>query len=233
MRQLLYIPIIHSSVDLGSAGAALGVQGAALAGERRWAVHQETVSKFWQSVAAYLRSLDPRCLKVYQDGLAAAGELGRRVVQEAAGRGSPNYRLVLELLDGGAELRQTEDPLLLTLERENILAGLAPGVTGQEGPAAQRYRRQRDRLMEERDKFIAETIGATLRDGELGALFLGAYHEIASRLASDISVQMAKDPERVCLYLDELFLGHDDARLNELAHYLALPVGAGGPEGSG
>jgi hypothetical protein len=233
MRQLLYIPIIHSSVDLGSAGAALTLHGAALAGEGRWAVHQETVNKFWESVAAYLRSLDPRCLRVYQDGLAAAGELGRRVVQEAAKRGSPNYQLVLEMLDGGAELRQTEDPLLLTLERENILAGLAPGATDQEGPAARRYREQRDRLTEERDSFIAGTIGATLREGEVGVLFLGAYHQVASYLAADISVQMVKDPEGVCLYLEELFLGHDDARLRELADYLAPLVCGGGPEGSG
>lgn len=233
MRHLLYIPIIHSSVDLGTAGAALTLHGAALAGEGRWAVHQETVSKFWQSVAAYLRSLDPRCLKVYQDGLAAAGVLGRRVVQEAARRGSPNYQLVLDLLDVGAELRQTEDARLLTLERENILAGLAPGATGQEGPAARRYRWQRDRLTEERDKFIARTIGATLREGELGVLFLGAYHQVASHLAADIAVQLAKDPESVCLYLDELFLGHDDAKLSELAHYLTLPVCGGAPKAPG
>ena len=64
-------------------------------------------------------------------------------------------------------------------------------------------------------------------------LFLGAYHQVASHLAVDIAVQLAKDPEWVCLYLDELFLGHDDAKLSKLAHYLTLPVCGGPPNRSG
>ena len=226
MRRLLYIPIIHNEADLGSAGTALAEQSVALSGARRWLVHQETVSKFWESVAAHLRSLYSYKLRVYQDGLAAGGEIGRRIAEESAKRGSRNYQLVLELLNRGAELRKTEDPVLLLREHENIHRSAQQGSVRQGQHDPEEYRLRRDCLMGTRDKFIAETIGATLKEGELGVLFIGAYHNVASRLPADISVEMVKDMRLVQAYLDELFLGHDDQRLEELGQYLTSPVSA-------
>ena len=72
MRKLLYVPIVHSEADLGSAGTTLAQKSAALSGDRRWVMRKETVDKFWETVAAYIRSFDPHQLRVYQDGLAAA-----------------------------------------------------------------------------------------------------------------------------------------------------------------
>lgn len=224
MRRLLYVPIIHSEADMGSAGAALARQGAAATGDQRWRFHQETVGQFWESMRAFLLSSGPCRLKVYQDGLAADGETGRRIVEEAAQRGSHNYRLVLELLDRGAGLRKTEDPGLLLREHRNILGLLQPEPPGEEERRPWHYQRERERLMEGRDKFIAETIGATLKEGEVGVLFIGAYHDLVSRLPRDISVEVIKDPHQVRAYFQELFLGHDDKRLEQLAGYLVSPV---------
>jgi len=153
---------------------------------------------------------------LYQDGLAADGEIGRRIAEEAAKRGSKNYQLLLELLNRGAQLRKTEDLALLLLEHQLLLEMVHSHV--------QQYESQRDRLMEERDKFIAETIEATLKEGELGVLFIGAYHNVSSHLATDISIEMVKDTKRVKAYLDELFLGHDYQRLEELGQYLISPM---------
>ncbi|MBI2871847.1 MAG: hypothetical protein HYY00_01485 [Chloroflexi bacterium] len=211
MRRLLYVPIIHDEADLGSAGKALREKSAALSGEWRWTLHQETVGGFWDEVAAYLRSFAPHRLKVYQDGLAADGEMGRRIVEEAARRGSRNYRLVLDMLHRGAELRKTEDPTLLLLERESIL---------RPSPDSERLG-----LMHQRDGFIAETIGATLKEGEVGVLFIGASHDVASRLAPDISVEMVKDPEQVQVYFNELLRGREDSELEKLARYMRSPIG--------
>jgi len=216
MRQLLYIPIIHSEADLGSVGTAVTLQSTTLSGERHWAVHKKTICKFWESVATYLRSFDSCKLVLYQDGLAADGEIGRRIAEEAAKRGSKNYQLLLELLNRGAQLRKTEDLALLLLEHQLLLEMVHSHV--------QQYESQRDRLMEERDKFIAETIEATLKEGELGVLFIGAYHNVSSHLATDISIEMVKDTKRVKAYLDELFLGHDYQRLEELGQYLISPM---------
>lgn len=224
MKRLLYVPIIHSEADLGSAGAALARESSGLTGERRWAIHREIVGKFWDSVAGYLRSLDFGNLKVYQDGLAADGQMGRRIVEGAAKRGSQNYQLLLEMLDAGAKCRKTEDPLLLLQERDNLL-----GLLGEDPPEAnalkaQEFRTQRDLLVEERDKFIAKTIGATLQEGELGVLFIGAYHNVVAHLPDDISVEAVKEPGVVTAYLEQLFQGHDDRQLEELGRRLAAPV---------
>lgn len=225
MRRLLYVPVIHSEADLGSAGAALARESVALWGERRWALHKQTMGKFWQSVRRSLLSLDCRRIKVYQDGLAAEGEVGRRIVEEAAGRGSENYRLVLELLQGGAELRKTEDPLLLLQEQEDMHSAGQPGVAGGKQLAGEDGRRaQRDRLVQERDAFMAQAIGSTLKEGEVGILFVGAHHGVASRLADDISVETVKDRALVQAYFEELLLGNDDERFKGLSRSLASPV---------
>jgi hypothetical protein len=66
-----------------------------------------------------------------------------------------------------------------------------------------------------------------LREGEVGILFIGAYHNVTSQLASDILLEMVKEPNMVKAYLRELFLGYDDQALLELGSYLASSVDAG------
>lgn len=184
-------------------------------GKERWRQHQETVSRFWDRVSAYLGSLDVPLLKVYQDGLPADGDAGRRIVVEAAQRGSRNYQLILALLTRGAKLCRTEDPVLLRQEQQNLLSLLRADPVDAGEIAA--YRAQRERLAEERDQHIAGTISTTLQEGETGVLFVGAYHQIVPRLDKDIGVETVLAPERAQTYFQELLEGQDDARLQELA----------------
>lgn len=209
---------------MGSAGATLAHQSAALTGGKRWDMHTLVVGRFWESIASYLSSFDASRLKVYQDGMAADGETGRRVMEKAAERGSSNYQLIRDLVRRGAELRKTEDPALLLQEHEGIRTVVQQNSVTQDQRTAEPRRLQRDRLTEQRDEFIAATINATLRAGELGVLFLGAYHNVVSRLARDIHAEAVKDPELIRAYFGELLAGHDDRRLEELAHRLAAPV---------
>jgi len=224
VRRLLYVPLIHDEADMGSVGNALGQRSTESFSKQRWAIHSEVMNKFWESVAAHLRTLDPHRLKIYQDGLPSDGPTGRQIVEEAARRGSKNYRLVLELLDRGAELRKAEDPGLLLQERRNILQLVDQPGHRQTSREAQQYRRQRDHLMMERDKFIAAAINATLKEAEIGVLFLGAFHEVTGQLANDISVEALKDRQRVRAYFEELLLSRDDERFQQLSHYLTSPV---------
>ena len=224
MRRLLYVPLIHDEADMGSVGDALGQRSTESFSKQRWTLHSEVMNKFWESVAAHLRTLDPHRLKIYQDGLPSDGPLGRQIVEEAAQRGSKNYRLVLELLERGAELRKAEDPRLLLQERSNILQLVDQSGHRKTSQEAQQYRRQRDHIMMERDKLIAKAINATLKEGEIGVLFLGAFHEVPGQLASDISVEALKDRQRVRAYFEELLLSQDDERFRQLAHYLTSPV---------
>ncbi|MBI2935461.1 MAG: hypothetical protein HYY31_01410 [Chloroflexi bacterium] len=176
-------------------------------------------------MAAYLHSFDAHRIKVYQDGLAVAGDVGKRIVKEATRRGSRNYQLVLELLNRGAELCKTEDPFLLLQERENVLGLVYQAGVGKQQDAEQ-YRRQRDRLVEGRDRFIAATVSETLKEGETGVLLLGAYHNVGAYLPGDIAVEFVKDPRQVRAYFKELFSGSDDERFQELARHLSSPIAA-------
>ncbi len=226
MRRLLYVPIVHDKTDMGSFGAALTRQSVALAGERRWALHQRVVRGFWESVEAFLLTLDAMRIAVYQDGLAVGGELAIRIVHEAAGRGSKNYQIVLKLLNRGAKLRKTEDVQLL-LQEHQMLRGLGhqepsqASMTGTPPPTM-----SGDRLLGQRDGFIARTISDTLKEEELGVLFLGAQHNVEPFLPVDITVVAVKDRQRVSDYLAELFQGRDDAKLEALAGDLTSPVDA-------
>lgn len=224
MRKLLYVPILHSPADLGSFGAALAGESARRAGEARWQRHEATVARFWEAVGAYLRSFDPRQLVIYQDGLAAGGEVGSRVVREAAARGSQNYQLVAALLGSGAKLRQTEAPRLLVEELGLMQRALQPGRGGGGQDASEWLQAQKARLTAERDAFIVATIAATLREGEVGVLFLGAAHEVLTLLPPDITAVKLKEPARVREYLEALLAGPDEARVEELGRYLGAPI---------
>lgn len=224
MRKLLYVPIVHSESDLGSLGPAIDRRSASLCGEKRWAEHKETVSRFWQSVADYMLSLDSAGLKIYQDGLAADGELGRRIVEGAARGGSKNHQVILDLIKKGAEIRKTEDASLLIQEYESISRRLSGGEPSEAISSYPRSRAQRDRLTEERDRFIAKTINETLKDGEMAILFMGAYHNVRSGLADDIVVEDVKEQEAMKAYFQELLFGQDESRYQRLAGYLASPI---------
>lgn len=228
MRQLLYVPIFHAAADLGSAAAAVAGRSAALADVRRWELHREAESRFWGNLRTYLQSLPPARLKLYQDGMAAEGELGRRIVEQAAARGSENYALLLALLQNGAELRRTEDIALLLEEQQRLHDSLQrpSGATSLADTEAEinRARLRGARLLTERDQYIAAAISATLQVGEVGVLLIGADHRVAPLLARDIAVELVKDPLCVRGYVEALLLGRDERRLQELRAYLLAPI---------
>lgn len=224
MRKLLYVPIIHMESDLGRAAPEIDRRSASLCGEKRWARHKAAVSAFWQRVADYLSDIEATSLKIYQDGLWAGGELGRKIVQEGARRGSKNYEIILDLMKRSAEIRATEDASLLKEEYEHISRLTQATSPAQRTPAYMEYEAHKERLTRERDKFIARTINETLGEGEVGILFMGAYHNVLCHLAPDIAVERLKEQEKVKAYFDQLTRGRYDEEFEQLAEYLASPV---------
>jgi hypothetical protein len=224
MRRVVLVPLVHDEADLGTAGPALLAETIRLAGAARWAAHTETLARYWAQVAAYLHGLDPRRLKLYQDGLPVGGLVGRTVVEEAARRGSRNYRLLLELMNLGAELRQTEDASLLQQEYDLLARAPSSARPGRSSHGATQDAESRRRLLRERDEFIARTIDATLGEGEIGVLFLGAEHQAAARLAPDIVVQPLKDPVLVRAYFQTLLARDDRHERAQLASYVGAPI---------
>lgn len=223
MRKLLYIPIIHTEFDMGSVASAVEGKSASLCGEERWAKHKEVVAKFWQGLTHYFDSLEATNLKIYQDGLPADGELGRRIIEEGARRGSKNHELILNLIQRGAEIRRTEDPSLLKEEYKYITKLAQSKSAAQKALAYAGYKLRKGRLMEERDKFVAKTIDETLKEGETGVLFMGSYHNVAPYLPRDIVVEEVKEREKINTYFKELISKGDGKRFEQLAEYLASP----------
>src|SRR5262249_53680159 len=114
-----------------------------------------------------------------QDGLPACG-LEEKIVRDLAMEGVPNYRILLKLMERGATLEGTEDPDLLRTEYELIMSAAA-GATDAGRSEGVRAARLRD-LLDQRDRFIARRIDATLAPGDIGILFLGALHRAVQKL---------------------------------------------------
>lgn len=224
-RKLIYVPIIHGEADLGRLAGPIQRYSLALCGEERWRAHRETVSRFWKSVEAFFEELSFSRLKVYQDGLMAGGELGLKIIEEGAKAGSQNHRIVLRLLQRGAEIMKTEDPSLLVEEYEWLKQMAETGSWFRRLRLALAYKVRKRALMRKRDRYIARQVDETLGAGETGILFIGAFHDVVSRLPRDLWVEPLKDPAKVRAYFEGLMRRGNETRLAGLARYFAAPIG--------
>jgi len=183
LRQLLHIPIVHGHAEMGSAGNTVRRAYVDRAGENAWEKSRLAIADFWDAIETAMDSLrlDYRKARLYQDGLPACG-LEEKIVRDLAMQGVPNYRILLKLMERGATLEGTEDPDLLRTEYELIMS-TAAGATDAGRSEGVRAARLRD-LLDQRDRFIARRIDATLAPGDIGILFLGALHRAVVALDS-------------------------------------------------
>jgi hypothetical protein len=83
----------------------------------------------------------------------------------------------------------------------------------------------KNRLLKKRDEYISKRIDMTLKDDEIGILFLGAYHNIKNRLPADIQIIELKDREKVVEYQKLVpFYIKNKERFEELGRYLISPI---------
>jgi hypothetical protein len=185
-RRLIYIPIIHTTADMGSLGASIRGKKLSTLGRPGLTHQAAVVDKMWEKIESVAASLPlaQGTVRVYQDGLPVCGH-EREIVSELAGAGSRNHRLLLALEARGAALMGTESPDLLVEEYQLASAAFAAGANLKREV---RQRELRDSLLEKRDRFIAQRINATLGAGESGILFLGMLHQAAKYLDSGIDV---------------------------------------------
>jgi hypothetical protein len=226
MKKLFLVPIIHTPADMGTLGNILSATSAAALGKELWNKHQTTVSCFWDSVSRFFDSLQIRNLKIYQDGLIAAGEDGLKIVSEGVRRGSANYRIISGLLGKGAVLIKTEDIALVRKEYDYIQKLTSAKSAREREAAGLRYRLDQAKLLADRDRFIAGVIENTLNEGDTGVLFIGAYHDVLSKLSAGICVVQIKEVTKVREYHRMLAdkSVKTKAQYQQLAEYLAAPV---------
>ncbi len=224
MRKLIYVPIIHISADLGDIASEVDKRGSVMIGDVNWKRHKETILGFWDSIAHYFESLNVRNFKIYQDGLVADGEVGLKIVSEGVKSGSKNYEIVSRLITHGAQLVKTENFSVVKKEYDYIIKIAKARKYVKRILAALNYRFHKNRLLRERDEFIAQTITNTLGQEETGVLFLGAYHEIIPKLPKDIDVVELKEREKIKEYQKSILSKKNKEKLNRLADYLISPI---------
>jgi len=226
MRELIHVPIIHMGADLGSIANHVDKRGIAGFGEEFWTRHRETISGFWDSISSYFANIEVKDLKIYQDGLVADGEVGQRIVQEGVKAGSKNYEIIADLLKKGAVLVQTEDFPLVKEERDRIVKITQATSTTRKMIAFTEYKLVKNKLLKKRDNFIAKRIEETLKDGEKGILFIGAFHNVKKRLPESIQVIEVKDADKVKKYQMLLPLhSRYKEQFDKLGKYLVSEVG--------
>ena len=223
MRNLIYVPIIHSSADLGSLSKDVNKKGITNLGEEAWEKHQKTIDGFWDAILHYFYSIfEPDIkMKIYQDGMVADGEVGMKIVEQGIKSGSKNYELVSMLIKKGGVLVKTEDFHLVKKELDRFIALTKAKSVLQKLIALIKYNLIKNVLLNQRDKFIAKRIDDTLEEDELGIIFIGAFHKIKKKLPKDIQVIELKEISKVREYQKLLPSYHKyKDKFEELAQYL-------------
>lgn len=228
MKTLFYVPIIHSPADLGGLAKDVANRGVAGLGEAMWQEHLKTVQGFWNVLIQYFESFDAANVKIYQDGMMADGDTGRMIAEENAKAGSKNYELVLTMIKRGAILIKTEDISLVKAELANIISITREKSIIRKLFSYLRFILVKNRLLGKRDKFIAQRIAETLKDGEKGIIFIGAFHRIINLLPGDIQVKEIKNIDAIREYQKTLpFSGKsrkNKDKIAELSKYLLSKI---------
>ncbi len=188
MRQLIRVPIVHTSVDLGSLSESVRARYLKESGPTMWSRRERTVAELWDAIREKIDVLDVdyKKVRIYQDGLPVC-KFEQEIVEQLAQAGSRNHQLVLDLVGKGATLIGTEDPQLLIREYELQQRHL--GAPADSAHAPGEPAEQAKCLLEARDRFIAKRIDETLLPDETGLLFLGAAHRLDMRGFLNIQVQ--------------------------------------------
>jgi hypothetical protein len=190
LRTLIYAPIVHSEADLGSVGGEVRQRFQDAFGRAAWEKRFSSVEAMWEGLGRKLLALPlewPRT-RLYQDGLPVCGREAE-IVRDLARQGSRNHQLVLDLVSRGAILTGTESAPLIVAEYRRVQKLIEAARMEASDAVALELRAEGERLLRERDAFIAARIDSTLLEGETGVLFIGLLHRVDELLGEGIEVR--------------------------------------------
>lgn len=190
MRRLICIPIIHTQSDMGTIASSVKAEYIGKYGKAKYQEHLKTIDSMWQGIKEKLAKLklDYSKARIYQDGLPVCGK-EKEIVTSVASSGSQNHKIILDLMKQGAELEGTEDKELLLEEYAGIKNILQIKDKAEKERMLKGYNKDKKGLLAKRDRFIAERISQTLKEGETGILFIGLLHRVDKCLAKDIKIE--------------------------------------------
>lgn len=199
IRRLVYVPILHTTSDMGTLAPSMKKAYVKKFGEKKWQEHVRVIDEMWQGIRKNIQKMNFSCdkpstgkpdaggVKVYQDGLPVCG-MEKRIVADLAKKGSPNHKLIQWMIRRGATLVGTEDPKLLLAEYNHV-KGITQAKTHQEHEKRVReFATESAALLQKRDEKMSNQIDATLKKGETGVLFIGLAHRVDELLPKDIRV---------------------------------------------
>lgn len=205
VREVIWVPIIHSQVDQGSMSESIRRLYIRRMGRQKWEQHVRSVDTRWEQTRENLSALglDYHRVRLYQDGLPNCGHESK-IVQDLAAAGSQNHQLLLDLMEQGAQLMGTESPELLLEEYElarQVLCSMESRGSKSVGRSQQDASR---RTLEQRDSYIACRIDQTLQIGETGLLFLGMLHSLDPHLPAGIRIRKLASDVGLAKELEEM-----------------------------
>lgn len=179
MRELIYAPVVHTEVDMGSLSESAGREYIAKYGKKKWELHKRVIREMWDGLREKIFSMDLpyERLRIYQDGLPICGK-ELEIVRDIAGKGSPNHKIVLDLIERGAKLEGTEDPGLLIQEYNGLKKLYQASTVKEKLKAIQDFKQVAGELLVKRDRYMARRIDRTLAQNEVGLLFIGMQHAV-------------------------------------------------------
>lgn len=191
-RKLMLIPIVHSEKEMGSLKSDISEMIDRKFGKEKRDQHRKDVALFWDNlrsiVGTVLATIDGSTIRIYQDGIPIGGEIGAKLVAMGAKDGIPNHQIVLSIIEHGGVLEKTESPALLKEEYE-IIKAIVNAKTDMEREAlSEKHKSRLYELTIERDRYIAQQIHESLKDGQYGMLFIGATHDVAQYIDKDIDL---------------------------------------------
>jgi hypothetical protein len=190
IRRLIYVPILHAREDSGRTASIL--HGGYEKDEIQRGKTDKGISavdEMWDGIAAKLKELELpwNQTRIYQDGLPVCGnEL--EIVTRLAESGSPNFLVLLDLIQKRAKLEGTEDLDLLILEYDLLNKLLMKNSDTDRKETIAEYQAKSRELLTLRDEFILNQITGTLKYGDIPIVFMGVMHRLDKMLEKDFLV---------------------------------------------
>lgn len=188
-RKIVYVPILHTSADMGSLAESMQKTYTKKFGKQKWSEHVRAIDKMWEGIEKRIRALKLpfKRTKIYQDGLPVCGK-EKEIIRELAQKGSRNHKLVLWLMSQGAMMMGTEDPELLIREYNHHKRIMEAKTNDERERFVHKFAEEAGELLKKRDQKIRDRIVETLQQGETGILFLGLLHHVDELLPPDMKV---------------------------------------------
>jgi hypothetical protein len=190
VRALIYVPIVHSEVELGSIADEFRRRFQEAFGAEQWTRRFASVEAMWEGLSSKLSALPLpwQRTRLYQDGLPVCGR-EHDIVRDLAAKGSRNHQLLTVLMERGATLMGTENPELMIAEYRRIQRLVQAAQRREPNSVVEELRREGEAVLQNRDAFVAQRIDSTLEDGETGILFLGLLHRVDELLDGKFDVR--------------------------------------------